>query len=263
MKKISRRSILKTTGLAAGATTLGLSAFSKDREIIQNTEKKLKIVIIGAHPDDPETNCGGLISLFTNKGHEAVVAYLTRGEAGIPGKSHEEASEIRTKEAIEACKIMKAKPVFLGQIDGSCEIIKDSYSLTRNLFEEEKPDIVITHWPIDTHRDHRICSLLVYDAWLRMDKKFELYYSESMTGEQSQGFYPDTYVDITSVIEQKHEACFCHVSQEVKSFYKTSHERMEIFRGMECNCKYAEAFVKHPQNPNFVELNSIIKAVQS
>ncbi len=259
MSKISRREIIKTAGFTLGATAVGFHALSNENSHGATDKTKLKIIAIHAHPDDPETNCGGTISLLTGKGHDAVVAYLTRGEAGIPGNTHAEAAEKRTLEAIESCNIMKARPVFLGQIDGNCEITKDHYSITFGLLENEKPDIVITHWPIDTHRDHRICSNLVYDAWLTMGKSFELYYSESMTGMQSQGFTPDLFVDITSVIEQKQKAAFCHESQGVKEWYPLSHELMEKFRGLENSCKYAEAFVTQHLNPKRANLNDFLK----
>ena len=39
--------------------------------------KKLRVVVVGAHPDDPESGCGGLIALLTKAGHEVIVGYLT------------------------------------------------------------------------------------------------------------------------------------------------------------------------------------------
>jgi len=213
------------------------------------TEKKMKIVVVGAHPDDPETICGGLMALYSSLGHEVVSVYFTRGEAGIEGKSHEESARIRTAEALSACEILKVRPEFIGQIDGNCEITKERYAPLLDLFKKEKPDIILTHWPIDSHRDHRICSVLVYDAWLNMGRKSALYYCEAMSGTQSQNFNPTDYVDITSVVKQKHKACFAHVSQELEETYKDHHGKMELFRGMEFGCEYAESFVRHVKSP--------------
>ena len=50
-----------------------------------------KVLVIGAHPDDPETMCGGTMLRLKELGAEVVSVYLTSGEAGIRGKSHEEA----------------------------------------------------------------------------------------------------------------------------------------------------------------------------
>lgn len=248
MRNISRRTIVKSIGLAASTSLFGLSAMphNLNEEII--AKNKLKIVVVGAHPDDPETMCGGTMALFTNTGHEVVSAYLTRGETGIKGLSNDETAKIRTKESINACQILNTRPEFIGQINGSCEITEIRYKEMHQFLKKEDPDVVITHWPIDTHRDHRICSNLVFDAWLHLDHKFNLYYGEVMTGIQSQIFLPTEYVNISSVIKQKHDACYCHKSQNIEDEYPTYHGRMEIFRGMEFSCEFAEAFVKHIQS---------------
>lgn len=209
---------------------------------------KLKIIVIGAHPDDPETGCGGTMALYSGLGHEVVAVYLTKGERGISGKSINESAEIRTKEAIEACRILKAKPVFVGQIDGECEITANRYNDFYKIIEIEDPDIVFTHWAVDSHRDHRICSLLTYDAWMSSDRRFALYYYEVMTGSQTQNFHPTDYVDITTTVKQKHDACFVHISQGIEQSYPRNHGMMEVFRGMEYSCKSAEAYVKHAQS---------------
>ena len=249
MKNISRRDMVQLSGLSAAGSLIGVSAFSKASGKNKPSGNKLKIIVMGAHPDDPESGCGGTMALFSEAGHEVVSAYLTRGEAGIPGKSHEEAARIRTEEALKACKILNARAEFLGQIDGSTEITKERYTEINNFFERENPDIVFTHWPVDSHRDHRICSILVYDAWLNLGKKYDLYYFEVDSGIQTQNFLPSTYVNIGSVITQKGSACMAHVSQDPEDFYLNIHKKMEKFRGLEFNCELAEAFVRHNQNP--------------
>jgi len=216
MIKHTRRQFLTETVPVTIGTTIGLTnARPLNNSTATSFEKKMKIVVVGAHPDDPETMCGGVMALYSNSGHEVVSAYLTRGEAGIEGKSYEEAAKIRTAEALTACDILKVRPEFLGQIDGNCEITRERYAQIINFIKKEDPDIIITHWPIDTHRDHRICSILVYDAWLMLEQKSALYYGEVMSGIQSQNFTPTEYIDITGIIMQKHKACFSHVSQKI------------------------------------------------
>ena len=250
MTKHTRRELLTL----AVPVTIGAAVGLNSTSVLGNTtsslpEKKMKIVVVGAHPDDPETICGGLMALYSALGHEVVSVYFTRGEAGIEGKSHEESARIRTAEALNACNILKVRPEFIGQIDGNCEITKEKYTPLLELFKKEEPDIILTHWPIDSHRDHRICSVLVYDAWLNLGRKSALYYCEAMSGTQSQNFAPTDYIDITSVVKQKHKACFAHVSQEMEETYKDHHGKMELFRGMEFGCEYAEAFVRHVKSP--------------
>jgi LmbE family N-acetylglucosaminyl deacetylase len=168
---------------------------------------------------------------------------MTRGEGGIAGKSHAEAAAIRMEESLEACRILDVDPIFLTQIDGNSEINKERYAEMREVIAIEQPDLVITHWPIDGHPDHRVCSMLVYDAWRRLGYSFELYYFETMTGMQTQYFHPTDYVDIGAVAERKHKAYFAHVSQNTTRSFASYHDRVEKFRGREFNCDRAEAFI--------------------
>ncbi len=256
MPTFSRRKFLTRSGAATLGTTIGLSGLQA-HAYPGTAEKKLKIVVVGAHPDDPETMCGGAMALYAAMGHEVVSAYLTRGEAGIEGKSHEEAAKIRTAEALAACTILKARPAFLGQVDGGCEITPERYSQVTDFLKAEAPDILITHWPVDTHRDHRICSILVYDAWLSLGQQPAFYYGEVMTGIQSQNFWPTDYLDITRVVKLKHEACFAHVSQKIEETYPDDHGKMEVFRGMESGYAFAEAFVRHVRSREPVVLTHL------
>lgn len=251
MKAISRRDLLSQTIAAAGAAAVGLPLAGAGREAGGAVPaRKLKVVVVGGHPDDPESGCGGTIARYTDLGHEVAIIYLTRGEAGIDGRTHAEAAAIRSAEAQKACEILKARPVFAGQIDGSTEIAPARYAEFRKVLEAEKPDIVFTHWPVDTHRDHRAASLLVYDAWIHSKPAFPLYYFEVMTGEQTQQFWPSFHVDITATEGRKRAACFAHVSQNPNEWYAL-HDQMNRFRGFESGCKYAEAFVRHVQSPGF------------
>lgn len=225
--------------------TIGL--FLLNAGTLQAAERWLegynKVLVVGAHPDDPETMCGGTMIKLRQMGVEVVSVYLTGGEAGIPGKSHEESRAIRTAEAKKACEAMGVRSIFLTQIDGNTEINKARYAELEALIEAEKPDLVITHWPIDSHRDHRVCSILVYDAWRQSRYSFDLYYGEVMTGMQTQTFAPTHWVNITEQHDQKVKAYYCHESQEM-SVIQEWHDAMEILRGMECHTKYAEAFTK-------------------
>ncbi|MDO4511437.1 MAG: PIG-L deacetylase family protein [Bacteroidales bacterium] len=216
----------------------------------QNTivGKYKKALIIGAHPDDPEFCCGGTALVLQKHGCEVVNVYLTGGEAGIKGVGAAEARAIRTKEATDACAIMGVRFVMLSQVDGATEITKERYAELKAVIEREKPDVVFTHWPIDSHRDHRICSVLTYDAWRQLGHSFDLYYHEAMTGLQTQNWHPDTFVDISDVVEQKHQACRAHVSQDPDDCLKW-HIPMERFHGGEYQCRYAESFTKQVWNP--------------
>ena len=239
----TRRDVLIATALA-----LPLAAGAQAQLESQPPKDRLKVVVAGGHPDDPESGAGGTIARFADLGHDVVALYLTRGEAGIPGKSHEQAAAIRTAECENACQVLKARPVFAGQVDGATELNPARYDAFAKILMNEKPDVVLTHWPVDTHRDHRAASLLTYDAWLKAGRSsFALYYFEVMTGSQSQCFRPTHYVDSTATEQRKRDACFAHASQDPQGFYE-AHDLMNRFRGREHGCKFAEGFVHHEQS---------------
>ncbi len=251
MKELTRRELLNQAA-GAGAAAVGLpllgAAEAPQAGGVQSA-RKLKVVVSGAHPDDPETGCGGTIARYSDLGHEVVVLYLTRGERGIKGKSYDEAGKIRTAEAEKACEILKARPVFAGQVNGRVEVTYARYDEFRKILEAEKPDLVYTQWPIDSHEDHRATSMMVYDAWLHDGKKFALYFYEVMSGAQTSHFWPTHYVDITATEARKREACFAHASQNPDEMYRY-HDEMNRFRGHECGCRFAEAFLRHVQSPD-------------
>ncbi|MBZ5595682.1 MAG: PIG-L family deacetylase [Acidobacteriia bacterium] len=240
MEDITRRKVLYGAGaLAAAAWSSAAGA----------ADRRLKVIVVGAHPDDPESSCGGTMARYADSGHEVVALYLTRGEAGIPGKTESEAAAIRTAEAQRACSILKARAVFAGQIDGKAEINDQRYGEFRSLVEKERPDVVFAPWPIDSHRDHRVASLMAYDNWERGGRRFEFYYTEVDLGDQTKNFQPSHYVDITAVVERKRQACMAHESQDPPSFYGRYHEPMQRLRGLEYGCQAAEAFAGMVQNP--------------
>ncbi|MCW3113447.1 MAG: family deacetylase [Segetibacter sp.] len=235
----SRRQFVKATSTALGLLPLAslLNAQSKEK-----IEKK-KIVCVGGHPDDPESGCGGTLAKLAKKGHAITIIYLTTGEAGIEGKGHAEAAAIRKQEALNACTILNAKPIFAGQIDGDTIMNKMWLTKIQKLVYDEKPDIVFTHWPLDSHMDHQAASFLTIQAWVRAQQRFALYFFEVCAGEQTMTFHPTDYVDITDTQELKKKAVFCHTSQDPPGIYNCGHASMEDFRGRELGVKAAEAFI--------------------
>ena len=249
MKQITRRALLRRSTLAVASAGIGLPLLSHQATgEASDASRKLKVIVAGGHPDDPESGCGGTAALYADLGHDVAMLYLTRGEAGIPGKSAPEAAAIRTAECQRACAILRARPIFAGQIDGNTEVSPSRYADFAKVLQAEHPDVVFTHWPIDTHRDHRAVSLLVYDAWVGSGRNFSLYYFEVDQGSQTQHFHPTDYVDIGRTESRKRAACFAHASQQPEQGFYQLHEKMNRFRGMECGCELAEGFVRHGQN---------------
>ena len=249
MERITRRNMLTRSAGFAGALSmrvpyLGEAPTGNPSELVP----KMKVVVVGAHPDDPESGCGGSIARYSDMGHEVVIVYLTAGEAGIDGKSASEAAAIRTAEARKACAILKARPIFAGQIDGDTEVNPAQYKRLGQILDAEQPAILFTQWPIDSHRDHRATSLLVYDYWLKSGRRADLFYYEVETGAQTQNFKPTHYLDITQTEDRKRAACLAHASQQPEATFYPTHDRMQKFRGMEYGCHAAEGFVCHDQN---------------
>jgi LmbE family N-acetylglucosaminyl deacetylase len=183
------------------------------------------------------------LARYAEAGHQVTVIYLTRGEAGIPGKSHEDAANIRTAESEVACKTLGAKPIFAGQVDGATEITREAADALSQLIAREKPDVVFTHWPIDTHFDHQAASMLTIRAYQASKPRWVLYFFEVNSGSQTLGFMPTSYVDISMTRPKKNQALFAHKSQDGERIYRVHHEVMETFRGRELGVAAAEAFV--------------------
>ena len=203
---------------------------------------RLKIVVAGGHPGDPECGCAGTISRYADLGHEVVLLYLNRGEGYCQGAEPGQCGAVRTAEAQNACRILKARAAFAGQYDGRAIVDNAHYDEFRRLLDSEKADIVFAQWPIDRHRDHRALSLLVLDAWLQGGKKPALYFYE--VADDTMMFSPNDFVDISSVESRRRAACYAHASQQPEKWYPRQVE-LTRSRGVEGGFPQAEGFLRH------------------
>jgi N-acetylglucosamine malate deacetylase 1 len=235
--QVTRRGFVTSSAAVAAGLLPGLSASTASA-----APTALKVVCVGGHPDDPESGCGGTLARYAALGHAVTIVYLTRGERGIPGKSLDEAARIRSAECEAACRVIGARPAFFGQIDGATEVSHAHVDAMTRLLAGERPDILFTHWPVDTHMDHQVASMLTIRAWMNMGAP-SLYFFEVNLGSQTEGFLPNTYVDIAPVLEQKKNALFAHVSQDGQGIWREHHEIMAQWRGREVGLHAAEAFV--------------------
>jgi LmbE family N-acetylglucosaminyl deacetylase len=249
MKSVSRRQVLSRSGLMAAMPLTALAAPAENPP----QRARQKVLVVGAHPGDPEAGCGGTMARYADLGDEVVAVYLTRGEGGVTGKTAGQAAAIRSAEAEAACRVLKARPVFAGQVDAATEVTRARYEEFARLIAAERPDVVFTHWPVDDHADHRACAALTYGAWVKGGRRFALYFYEVDLGSDTQCFRPSHYVDVTATEPRKRAACLAHASQgPVGGFYTKDHEPMMRFRGMECGHALAEAFVHHDRSPRRV-----------
>ena len=201
--------------------------------------RKLRVVVFGAHPDDPESGAGGLIATLTREGHEVIVAYGTafRGDRRFFGRPE---AEVRRAEATAACKVLGARPWFFPYAHERLSADPATVKEVGAWLDQIKPDVVVTHWPLDTHPNHHVVSSLVWQCYKRQGG-WNLYFFEVMTDQQTLGFAPDLFLDLGPVRDIKKRALDEHKSQEPAAIWD-AHERMHRRRGNESGVPSAEAY---------------------
>lgn len=243
---IRRREFLQKAGKVMAATGLAspsLNALGQPQGTAQKMAgRKLKVMVTGGHPGDPECGCGGTIARYADAGHDVVLTYLNRGQAYCRDPTVKDCGAVRTAEAEKACGVLKARAAFVGQYDGKAIVDSPHYDEFRKLFNSESPDVILAQWPIDKHRDHRALSNLVLDAWMESGKKAAFYYYD--IAEDTMMFTPSEFVDITAEEPRKLAACFAHASQRPEKWYPLEAELTRL-HGTQSGHANAEGFLKH------------------
>ncbi len=221
----------------------------------------MRILAVGAHPDDIELNCAGTLLKFRKRGDEIFVAVLCNGDKGHYEIGPEELARIRHLEAEAAAKAEGAALVGVGLFP-DLEIHSDSESRRKvvEVIRRARPDLILTHWPDDYMCDHSTTGRLVIDA--SFTASLPNYRTESphieaippiyfLDTAAAVNFQPTDYVDISDFIEEKAKALLCHQSQyrwlldhdgiDYVEFMK----KHSAFRGIQCGVKYAEAFKRY------------------
>jgi LmbE family N-acetylglucosaminyl deacetylase len=127
-------------------------------------EEPLRLLILGAHPDDAEYHAGGLASIYRELGHVVKMLSLTNGAAGHHRRPPAELAVIRRGEAAAAGRVIGATYETWDVPDG--ELMPD-LEMRRRVIREIRsfaPDLVLTHRTSDYHPDHRAAGQLVQDA---------------------------------------------------------------------------------------------------
>ncbi|GAB4322591.1 MAG: hypothetical protein Kow0069_27360 [Promethearchaeota archaeon] len=134
----------------------------------KNARKKgrrpLRIMVIGAHPDDCDLLAGGLALRHARLGNAVKFVAVTNGNAGHHLRSPAETAFVREHEAANAAATLGAEYECLGVDDGHVWVCEDQMRRVVRVVREWCPDLVITHRPYDYHRDHRYTGQLVTDA---------------------------------------------------------------------------------------------------
>jgi len=186
-------------------------------------DKKLNIIVIGAHPDDPE-KVGGTVYKWTQGGHNVLLVSLTNGDAGHQSLPSEELAKIRREEARRAGIVVGAKYITLDNHDGQLMPTLENRLEVVKLIREHKADLVITHRTNDYHPDHRNTGQLVLDAAYMVTvpkvlpevpflAKNPVFLWMSDRFEYPVPFKADVCIDIDDVIEKKIDMYHEHKSQ--------------------------------------------------
>jgi len=127
-------------------------------------EDTLRLLILGAHPDDAEYHAGGLAAAYRDRGYEVRIVSLTNGQAGHYARPPHLLAELRRQEAAASGRVIGADYVTWDIPDG--ELVADLATRHRVIREIRtfRPDLVLTHRPYDYHPDHRATGQLVQDA---------------------------------------------------------------------------------------------------
>lgn len=185
--------------------------------------KKLHIIIIGAHPDDPD-KVGGTAYKWAQLGHDVLMVSLTNGDAGHQTIKPKELAKIRREEARRAGEAIGVRYITLDNHDGQLMPTYENRLQVIKLIREQKADLVIFPRPYDYHPDHRYTGVLVLDAaymvtvprilpkvpFLEKNPVF-LYMSDGFVHPEP--FKADVCVAIDDVMEKKLDMYHQHTSQ--------------------------------------------------
>jgi len=186
--------------------------------------KPLRLLVIGAHPDDCEVKAGGLAALYAALGHCVRFATLTNGATGHHAIGGVELARRRRDEALAAAAVLGIEYEIFDNHTGELEPSVANRKQVIRLLREFGPDLVLTHRPWDYHPDHRYTGMLVQDAsyiitvpnMLPLTEHAErmpviMYLGD--TFQKPLPLDPDVVVDIDAVIETKLDMLHCHASQ--------------------------------------------------
>ncbi len=225
-------------------------------------ENQQRVMVILAHPDDPEFLCGGTVGRWAQEGREIIYVLATHGERGAddPHMSPEELARIREGEQRAAARILGVREVvFLNHPDGS---VTPTLELRRDLARQIRrfrPDIVITSDPTVryhphylNHPDHRAVGDAALDAVFpdaRNPLQFPELLQEGLMPHRVHTVYlagtsdPDTEVDISETFPKKLEALRQHRSQiaDFEQLEKRLRERHRV-EGEDGSPRYVERF---------------------
>ncbi|MFQ5734579.1 MAG: PIG-L deacetylase family protein [Planctomycetaceae bacterium] len=187
-------------------------------------DRPLRLLVVGAHPDDCEYRAGGLAALYAAAGHRVKFVSLTNGESGHHRIPADELVRIRREEARASAAVCGIEYDVLDYRDGHLLPTLDARLDVIRLIRRFEPDLVLTHRPNDYHPDHRYTSQLVCDAAYTVtvppvasdvpalrDNPVFGYLSDEF--RRPYPFSPDVVIDVEPVFDKLVDMLHCHKSQ--------------------------------------------------
>ena len=211
----------------------------------------MKVLAIGAHPDDIEIFMYGLLSIYKKEGHEVYTMIATDGAKGGAIKGNKLVKE-RANEAISGLEKLSL-PIFLNLPDGELGEESEHRKIIKENILKIMPDLIVTHSENDYHADHKSLSLITKGA---VSHYIPILYCDTLMGIN---FNPNYYVDITNYHESKKEAVLKHKTQKPQRFVDLF-ELMNSYRAAQCNApkgNYAEAYNFVPSFP-FSDIREVL-----
>jgi len=223
-------------------------------------QEKSRIIVIGAHPDDCDSDAGGTAALLASMGHAVKFVAVTNGDAGHHKMQGRALAERRYKETQEVAKRLGVTYDVLDNHDGMLmPTLEVRLQIIRKI-REWNADVVIAPRPNDYHPDHRYTGVLVQDAAymvavpniaydvpaLRKNPVF-LYAQDGF--QRPNPFRPDIAIDISSVFEKKISALDAHESQFYEWMPWIGHYENEVPAGKEARFKWLISKYNGPMKP--------------
>lgn len=188
------------------------------------SEDHLRVLVVGAHPDDCDIRAGGTAIQYADAGHDVRFLSVTNGDAGHHEMAGIELVRRRRAEAQEAADVAGIEYEVLDNHDGELEPTLENRTEIIREIRRFDPDVLFTHRPNDYHPDHRYTSRLVRDAAymvtvpnvcpdttaLRTDPVIAYVYDSF---ERPYPFTPDVVVPTDTVVDRKFDMLDCHESQ--------------------------------------------------
>ena len=191
---------------------------------IPASAEPIRVIAIGAHPDDCDIKAGGIAAKYASLGHKVRFVSVTNGDAGHQAEGGGMLAARRRAEAQESGRRLGIEYVVLDNHDGELVPSLDVRLQIIRQIREWDADIVIAPRPNDYHPDHRYTGILVQDASYMVTvpniasdtpaiKKNPLFLYFSDRFSRPQPFRPDIVVSIDDVLDKKYTALDAHVSQ--------------------------------------------------